>query len=415
MIQKLRDYLRKTDVLYPPMLWQEWGVEPQEFSEALAKIWYELPSPIVFENRVYINYTNPCTIYETCNTKYRRGRTLHESKLQTYTTNNQKPDQHVSVFRHDQPWVSNFQSTGTVSCVNTLLSPRYLYLELDRDSVVESINDALKIYYNFPHRDAMRFWYSGNRSIHIEVDMSLFGGLVGRQSMIAGIGRQMYNLAHRVAGDVRHGNGITDIYTMDINDVRGVYYETFDKLPPNDLQKLRSSLENIDPNLYRTNSLIRQDWSYHEKTDKQKILLDIDQMQSCDISLKPKNKLAYYKNNSYLPYMLHWNIECSQPVVRRRESKDFSNAELMIREFSKHIEDFDPAYANDKGFVNDLYSPFYEDSNPSVAVNIRTGRYIDFGEPTHSFDFYDFYAKAYDITREQAIQRIKEEENVDNN
>ena len=413
LVNKLRRYVERTTTIYPPVIYEDFGISPEEFTELMVKIWPELPNPVVYENRIMTAHENPAKYYEVCDTKYRRGATVLDNQIDTHSLLHQKEDQHISVFRHDKAWLDNVTLTKTVTCTNTIVSPEYIYLELDRDSIDESIEDAIKIYERFPAREAMRFWYSGNRSIHIEVDAQVFGGIIGLQSKISGIGRLVYNLAHKVAGDVRYGNGTADIYTLPINEAKAIYYDTFGLIPDEDIQKVRAKLENIDPNLYRVNSLIRQPWSYHEKTGKQKTLVSVKDMERRDLGPKDKNKLAFLRKKPYICSMLHWAFECSTPKLKPKPKQSFHNENLVVQEFSKHIEGFDPTTANERGYVDGLYSPFYADSNPSVGVNIRTGYYTDFGEPTHFFDFYEFYSRIYDISREDAITKLKN--NVDNN
>lgn len=415
LIGKLEDYTKRTDVIYPPLLWNEWGVEPEQLSKAIASIWWRLPNPIIYEDHIKIDYDNPAKFYEICDTKYRRGRVIKDHKLPNFCLLNQKEDQHISVYRHDQTWIDNVRKTGTVTCSNTIISPEYVYLELDRDDVGDAINDALIIYDNFPHKEAIRLYLSGNRSIHIEINMSVFGGVVGRQSKIAGIGRLMYNLAHRISGDIRHNNGVADVYNLSPNEAHKLYYETFGIVPDKrDLQKIRSRLENIDPNLYRTNSLIRQPWSIHEKTNRKKIMVTPEQLRGKKIDVD-KNKLDFLRKSSYLPYMLHWTIECSKLKQKPKPKSLVSNTNIVVEEFSKHIDGFDISTANEKGYVDGLYSPFYDDTNPSVGVNIKTGFYTDFGEPNDFMDFYEFYSRIHDVSREEAIKIIKEKDNVHHN
>ena len=382
------DYIRKVRAVHLPYLSTKFEIEPSEITKIICD------SGIYKEARIVNNlFTLDTDIkapwFEYCDTKYKRGDVVHQSLLDDHYLENQKTDQHISVYGHDQKWIENAKGTGSVSCRDTYVSPRHIYLELDRENIDKAVEDAYLIYTEFPYTEAMSFWYSGNRSIHISVDARIFGSPMGKQEDVNGIGKLFYNLAHKAAGDCRYGNGLVDSWTLPINDLKEAYRKQFGMENVENLshQMMRQKLENIDPNLFRVNSLIRSPWSYHEKTDKQKVLVDPKKLLKKDFSaIAFKEKIPYIK-----PLLLHWVNECYEPVIKpTRHRMRTYNTDLIIKTFSENLENFDYIDANHRNWVDGLYSPFYGDTNPSVAVNIETGWYYDHGNPTDNFDFETF-------------------------
>jgi len=162
---------------------------------------------------------------------------------------------------------------------------------------------------------------------------------------------------------------------------------------------MRQRLENVDPNLCSVNSLIRAPLSYHEKSNRQKVPLTDAELLSMKF---PSNQKIYVAPKKTKPYLLHWYYEAIEPTstpIKRIEVKDKN---LVIQTFVEHLEYFDPTLANVDGWVNDLYSPFYKDGNPSVGVNIETGMYKDFGNPADTMNFIAFFARVKQITYQEA-------------
>lgn len=370
------DYIRKTNHLYLPRVAQDLGVSIEQVTQMIVdnNIRGRMIGKVYTLNPVEINW-----YVEYCNTKYDRGNYVPTHKLKF----SKRKDQHHSVYYHDDKWKEYVQSTGKLSATTSLVTSPYVYLELDRESLDKAIEDAAKIYYGFEYNEAIQLFYSGNRSIHIAVDSTLFGMPVDEANKVTGIGKLYYNLAHKIAGDVRFGNGLIDSWTEPIETVYKVYQQTYGVTPP-DKQKARQRLENIDPNLFKLNSLIRQPYSIHEKTGKQKIPI-------CPVALLAGDLVqAPLKKTTMPPHLLHWVYECYEPKLKKPKPQKFHNETFIIETFSNYIEGFDPSDANEHGYCGDYYSPFYEDSNPSVRVNINTGYYYDFGMPDHQFDFVSF-------------------------
>lgn len=374
----IEEYIHKTKKIYIPYVANKFGVSQEEVTNVIVE------SKIdgrIYEKMFVVEPPKSNWYVEVCDTKYDRGNYVKPQ----HNKRKDIKDQHQSVFLHDDDWARHADRTGKVSGVNSMVTSEYIYLELDRKTLDKAIEDAGKIYTNFMYRDAMQFYYSGNRSIHIGVDASLFGNPIGYYNAVCGVGKLFYNIAHKIAGDVRHENGLIDAWTTPKEDVFEWYEFTFGE-EAKDLQQARQRLENLDPNLFRLNSLIRKPYSIHEKTGKQKIPVCPEHL------LLGQLKETKEHDTKHPPYLLHWLEECYESKIAKPKpsTKIGANEEFIIRMFSKHIPGFDPADVNEHGFCGDYYSPFYEDGNPSVRVNIENGYYYDFGMPDHQFNFQQF-------------------------
>lgn len=370
------DYIKKNKQVYLPYVANLFSVSVDEVVKCIID--NNIKGQLI-QKLFVINPPEQHWYVETCDTKYNRGKYVVTPK-QTFPN---KKDQHHSVFWHDQKWAEHVSLTGKVNVKNTFVTCPYIYLELDRENLEKAMQDAVEIYYSFEHSYALQLWYSGNRSIHIACDTRIFGSPVDISTNVCGIGYLFYNLAHRIAKDVRHKNGLIDSWTAS----KDVVHTTHEALYPDaivNLPTMRQQLENIDPNLFRLNSLIRTPYSFHEKTNLQKIPI-------CPVDLI-KGKLTHkkYPKVDINPVLMSWVYDCYTPVTQKKEIKTISNESFVINTFSKYIEDFDPSLANEDGWISGLSSPFYNDTNPSVSVNIQTGLYYDFGNPEHQFGIIDF-------------------------
>lgn len=371
-------YARKVRELYLPYVADKFGVPIGKLVDVVCKDHTFRKAKFV-DNVLVLDSQDTAPWFETCDTKYNRGTHVHRNQLHDWQVSNQKKDQHISVFGHDGLWTKNAEKTGSVSCSNTWIEPQYLYLELDRKDYNHSLRDALTIYSNFPYREYLSLWHSGNRSVHIEVPASLFGSPLTKQENGAGIGKLYYNLAHRCAGDVRHTNGLVDAWTLPIGEVKEAYEKVYGSITNESHQHIRQSMENIDPNLFRVNSLIRSRWSIHEKTGKQKIPV-----------------IKALKENPK-PYLLDWSFECYDSVIKKRKHIHVHvNQDEVIEFYSQNVDGFDASYADSNGWVDGCYSPFYEDNNPSVAINIENGWYFDHGNPVDSLSFQEVKERLID-------------------
>lgn len=388
--KKLKRYVRKTDKLYLPHLWEKWGVEPSKFTDILCGLWGSFPNPRMVNNLLHLDAKNEPKYYEVCN-GYNRGNSIHKDALFGYCYYNNRANQHVSIYTHDENWQQNYRDTGSVSCRGTKVGCERFYLELDRPSLGEAIEDAKRIYHSCKYPNYLRTWYSGNNSIHIEVDATLFGRPMGDQHSIAGYGKLIYNLAHKLAGDVRNDVGVINPWNYTSRELKELHEEHFGWYPDH-MEKhiLRQKFETIDPNLFSTNSLVRQPFSIHEKRGMMKVPIDIEELNMTGKKKFPKRKLDFDNN---FPYLVHWIYECYEKTGKPSSYEPDVDEDEVIKLFSEAFKYFDPHEANGQGWVSGLYSPFYEDTNPSVSVNIKTGYYKDFGEPSHSFTFEQFKEK----------------------
>lgn len=391
--KKLKNYVKKTNTLYLPHIWDKWGVEPSKFTEVLCGLWGTFPNPRMVGNLLELDVQEEPKYYEVSD-EYNRGNYIHKDALWGYAYHNTRPNQHVSIYTHDRDWIQNFHKTGSVSCKGTTAGCERFFLELDRPTLEEAILDARKIYKRIPYPEALRLWYSGNNSIHIEVDATLFGRPMGKQHNIAGYGKLIYNLAHKLAGDVRNDIDVVDPWSYTGQELKELHEEHFgesaDHMPKH---ILRQKFETIDPNVFGINSLIRQPYSVHEKKGMMKVPIDINELHLAGKKKFPKKKLDF--NNNF-PYLIHWVHDCYKKGRKPSSYDPDVDEDEVVKLFSDIFKYFDPRDSNGQGWVNGLYSPFYEDTNPSVSVNVKTGYYKDFGEPAHSLTFEQLKDKLND-------------------
>jgi len=387
---ELLKYLRSCDarspVVFPPYVAMKLGWSMEEFTARLCDIHREYPNMRVLANMLHLNPAPHPMYFEVCDTKYRRGNTISSADLWSYCLSNQKKDQHISVFTHDKKWIEEVESRGKVaSATGEMVGMDYVYLELDRkvttdgsSAKTKAIIDASFIVGTFGHPDHIVAWFSGNNSVHVMVDGALFGSPIGPGKLYAGRGRAAYNLAHRLAGDVRYGNGLLDPWLADYKTVKTAY----DKLGFGPEHDKRQVLENIDPNLYSMNSLIRAPFSYHEKSGRQKRMLNLP-----TFDFLPNKSVVFPPTP---PYLLHKFYESIEPTFKRRPPTKTYDEDIIISTYTEWFDEFDPDDADADGWVRELYNPFYDDHNPGVSINIKTGRLHDFGSPAYQMSFEEF-------------------------
>lgn len=353
------------------------SVTPGELAAHICELHKEYPTMGFVGTMFHFRRDRKRMHYEVCDTKYRRGATIFDDAFWDYVTTNRKTDQHISVFTHDRTWIEEVERNGKVaSAQGRVVGVPYLYLELDRkvcpgsSPMQKATEDALSILSRFPFPDKVTLFTSGNTSVHMQIDARLFGSPIGPAGLICGRGKSAYNLAHMVAQDVRWKNGIVDVWNSPAHLVNAAHREIFG----HDHADSRQRLENIDPNIYGVNSLIRQPFSIHEKSGGVK---DFICGSSVDFSDTP-------------PYLLHWYAKALVPTRRRvRQTTTIHNPDVIIDTLLKHF-DFDPDDANSSGWVRDVENPFYEDSSPDVALNLNTGTIHDFGNPDWQISFDEF-------------------------
>lgn len=327
--------------------------------------------------------------YEVASSRYHRGGAVPAGKIETFQRKNAgKEDHHISVFEHDQEWLGSVKANESVSGVRGWVRVSSLWIELDRKrdgGFKRAKADAEKFLEKFPYGEHVRLWTSGNQSIHIEINGALFGYPSGRAELLCGRGNYIYNLAHDLFGSIRHEGGPVDPW-LNYKESKEYYLEHFGPLK----QGFQQDLENIDPNIYGVNSLIRAKYSKHEKGKK--------------------NKECIYGKWEFPPVQpIMLDVYVGACEVRKRKSKkpeiDIDES-LIIQEFLD-IEGFAPDNADSEGWVRDLHNPFYADNKPSLSVNIENGMFWDFGDPNYQFGFVKYIMNKYSFDFHKAKQYIE--------
>jgi hypothetical protein len=356
---------------------------------------YWEPTWVIDNGKIASKQPNQTWYYEYLPSQYVRGRYIDEVYVGNYSNPDSahtgKVDQHMSVFAHDDHWVEHITNTGKVGNVkDSLVKLDWLWIEIDGDDIGRSMYIARQIIANGPLRNYManiRVFWSGNRSIHIAVDGQLFGNLRGSQDWLAGDGKVAYQIAHRL---VSHMSDITFPYLEDIEYLKEVANKQRVHIP--DHGELRKHFEVIDPNLYRVNSTIRLTGSVHPKTNKPKVEIGVSNLF--------RNHIEYqqYKPCFTPPNLLYLVKESLTPIVTKNKSysKHFINLSANEYEviYSKYMS-LDGYQSGD--WINKLYSPFYEDHNPSVAIDLSSGTYKDFGNPSDTFSVEEFVSKIENV------------------
>ncbi|MFP8488726.1 hypothetical protein ACKGJO_06450 [Gracilimonas sp. Q87] len=410
-MRKIRNKIQELKYIKPSLITKRYGMPEERVYKLIMDNWKEFENPQFMGGAIHTQYRMDKMYYEVCDSRYKRGNFIPANQLNAHVRKlkrKRKKDQHVSTYQHCYRWARQADKTGSVGGNNTMIYTPNIWVELDRDSLDEAIQDSWLIAHRFGYTDHMKFYYSGNKSIHIAVDARLFGSPVGWAKDYAGRGKLFYNIAHRIASDVRHGNGISDPNFFDRETLFQVYEATFNEPPPDDEQGIvtaKKALENTDPALYSTNSLIRTENSIHEKGNKRKFQVSLKGL--ANNSLEPSN----HEYPDYcMPKLLHWTFQCVEPKKRKVDHSNFkSSGKIVIDIYSKYIGEFDPSTANSQGFVTDLRNPLYEDSNGSCSVNLATGEMHDWGAHL-TYGVADFLGKVKDIGTKKAESIIKNEQ-----
>lgn len=374
--------------MYIPYLAKEYGVSIEVLYRWLIR---EYPQSVIKDNLLSTEPPNELWYYEVCDTKYVRGEVLRHDLLNTFCKQNQKEDQHISVFAKDRGWYNQTAATGSVKKEpNSKVKCFSIWIEMDRKyegGYDAALKDATAWYENFDYPFSARLWSSGNQSIHIEVDGALFGYPQGYASKLCGRDGWIYRLVRRLTGNLRHPQlQLTDPWTDPEEKVKEAYAKLRRGKPK---QGYKQELESFDPNIYSYNSLIRAPWSIHEKgKGVKRIVAGPDEF----VPIKP-----------YLGYL--YIEELIKPSTKKKVVDIDVDSSYIIQEFSD-IPGFDPDDADSNGWVGKLYNPFYNDSNPGLSVNIETGQFWDFGDPDYQFGFTQYLAMKYNITITQAKEMI---------
>lgn len=342
-----------------------------------------------------VDHYDPELVVETMN-RHQRGVHIPFERYAEWCMQTKGEDWHIGVFAHDLSWVENFKQTGSVSKGGKYVTAPLLWMDIDRPgdpkaALQAALDDAQKICEKLP-RDSYCIMQSGNKGVHIAITTKLFAQPCGTQVQLCGRGRLFYNLAHKIAGDVRWGNGLIDPHLAP-NEVIIEKYMELD-LPNTDTSQMRQVLETIDPNLYAPNSTIRAPHSIHEKTGKQKQMVG-------GFSLKD---VLNYRGT---PTLIHLLDECYE--VKEKPNKypkvraSFENIDKLYSEMFPG--EWDPTVGT---WLGPFYNPFYEDTHPSVNINTETGFFLDFGAPSdYRLPFWKVWSMWYKVSEEEAKEAIK--------
>ncbi len=341
------------------------------------------------------DHYDPELVVETMHS-YKRGAYIPYHDYKSWCAKNKGEDWHIGMFAHDLSWVADIKKNNTVGGAGKYVTTPVLWLDIDRPGPVdhalrESLDDAEKICNNLP-RGSYSIMQSGNKGVHIAISSRLFAYPCGTTVQMCGRGRLFYNLAHRIAGDVRHRNGLFDPHMANNETIIEKYLEL--DLPDTDIAKMRQALETIDPNLYSSNSTIRAPHSIHEKTGNRKIR--VSGAEFLDV-------LEYTGRAS----LIHLLDDCYEVVKKpNRYAKikvDFNKVDQLYSEIFG--DDWDPSSG---GWLGPFFNPFYEDSKPSVNINTETGFFLDFGAVAdYQIPFWKVWSLWYGVSEEQAKEDTK--------
>jgi hypothetical protein len=354
--------------IYLPFIAAQLGIPVKMLSRAVIRLY---PESSMENNLLNLHGRQKVWWTELCVGITNRGISRRTQGIDQLLTKLKRTDVHVSVFDHDTAWHQQALARRSVSGLRGWVRASSVWIELDRKGdggFTKALKDAEKFLGEFPHSQEVRLWHSGNQSVHIEINGRLFGNPSGRSELLCGRGGFIYNLAHDLFGSIRYEGGPVDPW-MDPIEAKKFYKAKFGQIK----QGFQQEIENIDPNIYSTNSLIRAKWSLHPKTGKAKRLLT-----------GPENF------SNIPPLMLDTYLKACETRKKKVKIPDISyDEDIIIQEFYD-IEGFDPTAADTEGWVRGLYNPFYEDNKPSLSVNIYDGRFWDFGDPNHQFGFVKY-------------------------
>lgn len=409
---KIRERIKALQYVKPSIIERRYKVSPEMTLKLIKEEWDEMDRPRFFNGSVATSYNPELHFFEVCDTRYKRGNyctTDEFIKVLHAQARSPREDQHMSAYTHCYRWMKHIEKTGGIKGVSaSKVSAPYIWIELDREDLEGAIADSWLIANRFPYPEHMRFWHSGNKSIHIGVDSRLFGSPVGWSKDVAGRGKLFYNLAEKITGDVRHGNGYSDPYFSTREEVCDIYEDTFGESIPEgegEFLNARKRLEGFDPALFSTNSLIRLPYSIHEKSGNPKVEVSLDGLANMDIVPTERDVPQQVK-----PLLLDWTFECYQKKERPKSmnTKFTTDSGMVIGVYSKYIDCFSEREENTDGFITGLFNPLYEDSRPSCSVNVKTGELHDFGSGV-TYDLPEFLGKIKKIGRKKAKTIIETE------
>ena len=400
----------KQGELYPPYIAKKTDEPVDAVTRAICQLHKKSP---VYLHQGMIRPWTPRSVYiervsgRTYNGQYTKLRGQYEN-VTKYTTLTRsvtdKKDMHYSTFGHDHKWVANVKKTGSVTCNNTFVYLYRLFFDIDRDDFADAQSDTQKLCERLDLRGIdYNVWHTGGRGYHVELPGHLFGHVFDQQERICGRGKLVYNLAHDIAGDFRFENGISDPHFTPNGELIKAYYDmSGNRIAASEIKK---HLENIDPNLYYTNSTLRRPYTLHEKTGDPKRPVSPKTFQP----VTPKT-WPVYPHPNHPPHFLHTVYDNYRPKKNPNPARNIKSVDaatgVIVELFEEYFPDFDADRANSKGWVDGLYNPLYKDGNPSVGVNIHTGAVKDFGNPDYDMDIITLISKHDSITRRKAKEIV---------
>lgn len=361
--------------------------------------WHRYKHPGFIDNYFYDNLPQREMFYEVCDSKYERGKSVRRENIQDWMFKNTGKDKHISVYTHDRTWLKEVNESGKVRSVKgKYVGADWLWIELDRKAdggINKAVADAQKILARIGTTNGVTTFFSGNASVHICIDTNLFAFGYGTPDRICGRGNAFWNLAHHLANGCRY-EGVKDIYNEP--EPEKVYYKVKGKWPDSD--NFLQEIESIDPNIYNINSLIRSPFSTHEKSGGKKYAY----------TQWPKllwpNKIQRIQPSPLLIYEYLINFT---PIKKPYKTLDINiKNDYILRELLDSFS-FDPDDEYD-GWVSDIENTFYNDTNPSVSININTGYIHDFGDAHWQIPFVEFIRRKYNLKETEVRNFIKHHE-----
>jgi len=234
---------------------------------------------------------------------------------------------------------------------------------------------------------------SGNNSTHIAINGSLFGLPIVNQHN----SDVFRHLAYLLCEGLRFGieGNTREMNSGELKQNLSVAYPevTLTDHPESehefkwDAQTAESALENCDQNIYHTNALIRQPWSWHEKGGNRKALIDL----SGDFKYEPR--LLEVKDQK--PHLL-WLWQKAWDRLKESNSKSRKKLDIdvdtqyLISELSKKFPDIVHDKPNHSGWYGPYTHYAYADTQASVYIQEETGFVKDFGSERFSMTFEDY-------------------------
>lgn len=406
-MNKFQTYCLRHDKLNLQYLSEKFDQSLDQTIEKLCKLWDKFDNPHMVGDMLHTSYPKQSWYYEVCDTPYRRGEYVTADQLQTHWLRNQAEDQHISVYAHDRKWKESVDETGSPSCQGTKVQAPIIWVELDRKdyrkrpSFQKAVKDGMalrsRILLECPEAQVWVFT-SGNNSTHIAINGSLFGNPIVAQHNTD----VFRHLAYLLAQGLRFGieGNARDMSEQQLrSNLAEAYPEVTLADQPEaehefkwDAQTAESALENCDQNIYHTNALIRQPWSWHEKGGNRKTLIDLNG------NFKYEPRLLEVKDQQ--PKLLHLWDKAWEKHNKNKSHKKLDclyDSDYIVNTYKQYYPDIQYMKPDSKGWVGRFHSIFYNDGNADVTINLKNGFHHDFGSHRYSLTFDEFLLKTRDL------------------